>query len=553
VTCKIGFGGDVSEMGKYGAFQCNDSCDHNNHVAFMKRLVGNFQKVDGEWQEKPYPKSDKDTIKLVRKVFRAMAREFKRITPAKPLTMDEFIEALHGRDATIASQMGALGFKTKASNTALYEEQLAELKEEFPGLPSSSFPPVRYLKRYARIRNFAKVEMLNPEKFPRNISPRHPKFNLVNGCFIKPLEQFVNGITGVGNMREYYPGDCPYFKNHMIGKSYNKVQRGILLQNKIDWFIMRFGVHPLIIPTDCTGYDAHCTEDLINAEWDDFISQSYDLYEQYLKEVGELCTINRGTYGSAEWILRGGRMSGDMQTGCGNCWTIAAMKCAFFKWANKHRPGISKRWDTCIDGDDSLVFVHPDDLEFVQRELPLFFLRCGHEMKLDKVAHTIFDVEWCQSKYIRVRVEKDVLEQLINKKGMLYVHGEVPMAVQTPDKVFMSIGSHIHMREPISAWAYVVANCRAYATVYSGVPILGRLGEIGQSAVTAPLITSGLFHSLALGSLSQHYPSDNTLMDFCYAFGYTPAMVTAAEATIPSLNGFDGFRDAFLTSASKQN
>lgn len=550
VTCEIGFGGTVSKLSKFGTFECNDSCDHNNHTALMMRLASNpIKQEDGSYVQGTYPESDPGTVAQVAEAMKAIAREFLRVTPGKPLTMEEFIEALHARDEGIATQMKTLGFKTKASNTALYEQMLEETREAHPKMPSDHYPAPQTLKRYAKIKNFAKVEVLDPKKYPRNISPRHPRFNLVLGCFIKPIEAFVMGMDGSGNLREWFPGNTPLFRNVMVGKCYNKAQRGILLQNKIDLFIEKWGVHPLILSTDCSGFDSHCTKSMIKEEWHSLISKCYPRYKHYLRELGEYCIENEGMYGANRWKLSGGRMSGDMHTGAGNCWIVASILMAYFREARRCRTGIDKRWDCCIDGDDALVFIHPSDFEYVQKTMPEFYLRCGHELKLEKVAKSIFEVEWCQSKFIRVKVEKELVDKLINKKGQMALDGEIPIAVQDPNKVFMSIGSHIHMREVQDAWAYVVANCRAYATVYSGIPVLGKLDRIGNSDRQGLLIQSGLFHSLGLGATVKQTQTQNTVYDFCNAFGYDTAMIRSAEQTMEEVNGLADFTTAFKSRA----
>lgn len=535
VELDMGFAGVVSNHSKFGVFRCNDSCDCNNVAAIFNRLMTNpVKQKDGSYIQSTYPPSEPWAIREVCAVLKAIGTDFRYMTDGDPLTVPELLEAMRARDENIREHMKVFGFHTKGSNVRLYEDMWKELKIDYPRIEGSGIPFVdpSYLKRFSKVKAFAKVEMLNPSKYPRNISPRHPKFNLVWGCFVKPLEQFVMGMDGGGKMREYYPGRTDKFRNRMIGKCYNSVQRGMLLQQKLELFSDRFRVKPVVFSTDCSGYDAHCTRALIKAEHDVLMANAYPTWKNYLRKLGEQMTTNKGHSSGNRFEVDGARMSGDMHTGGGNCWNMAAKICAFFKWLSRRYPGINKRWDCCIDGDDTLVFVHPDDEMIINTEMPYFFTACGHELKIENVSRGIEDIVWCQSRYVRVQVSDTVLENCNSKKHLNFRSNEVWMAVQDPSKVFKSLGSHLHMRTYQQALEYTSANCRAYSKLYSGIPVYNKLAHAGAMARKGILASSGLFYQMGIIGHCEHEANANTLSDFCRAFNWDCAMVESAETEL---------------------
>lgn len=84
-------------------------------------------------------------------------------------------------------------------------------------------------------------------------------------------------------------------------------------------------------------------------------------------------------------------MSGDMNTALGNCVIMICMVLAFMR-----QLGIP-HWDMFDDGDDCLLIIESSDLEIVLASVKDCFLSFGHEAKIEKVAHTMSSVSWCQS------------------------------------------------------------------------------------------------------------------------------------------------------------
>jgi len=91
---------------------------------------------------------------------------------------------------------------------------------------------------------------------------------------------------------------------------------------------------------------------------------------------------------------RGRRMSGDMNTAVGNCLLMLLMLSAFAKTVGL------KKWDCLDDGDDALLLVEQRDLDLVQATISDVFRSFGMTLKIETVAKTLYEIEFCQSRVI---------------------------------------------------------------------------------------------------------------------------------------------------------
>jgi hypothetical protein len=486
----------IRSFTKFGQFECNDSCQHNNTVALVERLALNASK-DGP---KPYPPSDPAMMKELRKTLAAFARNFHQHTSGEPLTADETAAAFRGKNERIESALGRLGFHSCVKDPDRYDNAFLTLKTDLGLLGVINhvlMPPVAYLRRFATVRPFGKVEFLSTMKWPRNISPRHPVFNFVWAQFTKPLEAyFYKHLSASGNLSRWCPqGKESGVNNPWVGKGLNKLQRGQLIRYKIEYFKRMFGVHPVVLSTDCTGYDGHMTEDCIKEE-NHFYSSCYPNQRAYLVKLLKLVAKNRFYSDGVRGVLKGGRMSGDMHTGLGN----TVMNVAFI--VTSFRMLKITRYDILADGDDTLIFVHPEDIERVKAELPSYYLKFGHELKVEKVVDDIFDIEWCQTRVVRA------------KQGDEVVH----VCVNNPNKIFATMGSHIHCRDNHNAYLFFSDVSYAYSIIYSFVPFICKLATWRTER---DVHTRRLQPGLAMELIHNDHElseCDDTLTDYCRAF-----------------------------------
>jgi hypothetical protein len=145
----------------------------------------------------------------------------------------------------------------------------------------------------------------------------------------------------------------------------------------------------------------------------------------------------------------GKRMSGDMNTASGNCLLMYAMVLATMRRLGVHR------WDCCVDGDDTLIFVEERDFLNIEGGAPRVFLDYGHEVKIENVSRSLEGIKWCQSKII-------------------YVDG-VPRFCRDWSKICSIVCAGVRNWHEIDArkFAATIGQCLLYDS--SGVPVLQEL------------------------------------------------------------------------------
>nr|APG76154.1 hypothetical protein 3 [Beihai tombus-like virus 7] len=284
------------------------------------------------------------------------------------------------------------------------------------------------------VNAFVKAEKLNPlakvNPDPRAIQARNARFNIEIGKFLKPIEHMYIGIKS--------PRGHP-----IIGKGLNNVQRAFHLEAKMADF-----THPVVYSIDLSRFDQHVSRELLEIEHSVYLScNSNDYFRNLLKEqLNNLCFTRNG-WG---YKVRGCRMSGDMNTGLGNCLLMYLMTTSAMRYL-----GLAK-YELFVDGDDTLIIIEEHD-EWKLSGLTQEFLRYGHEMKLENRATSISEVTWCQAKVV-------------------YVDG-VPKFVANPTKVLSTAVAgvrHWHDKGRQNM-GYSLGQC--LLSLYAGVPILQAFCE----------------------------------------------------------------------------
>jgi hypothetical protein len=103
---------------------------------------------------------------------------------------------------------------------------------------------------------------------------------------------------------------------------------------------------------------------------------------------------SRGKSGSGIfYVSLGRRMSGEMNTGLGNC-GIASMCVSVVMQGRKY--------DMLVDGDDCIVFMRNSYLAWFLAVAPFRFQELGFEVKFETIARCLPEIRWCQSNPIQV-------------------------------------------------------------------------------------------------------------------------------------------------------
>lgn len=446
-------------------FQYNDNCEHNAVAAFLFRVHTHPERIGTDWIHHQFPKSKDYAMQMVREVYDDLADEFYYSTHAETLTVAQVLQTMRARDSNVNSLLHEMGYDSVCSNVRLYEHVAAQWESDFPGITTTQdyFPHPDTFQKWCRIKGFPKAEFLR-DRPPRPIMPRAPMANIHVARFVKPLESFFyKSLTTTKRLRKYWKCGSDKFKNIAIGKCLNKTKRGILHHNKCNEFKRKHGVYPWVLELDLSGMDTHCTEELISSEWR-FFGRCYrdSIAANWIRNISRFFIINVGYFLGIKFLIRGCRMSGDMHTGLGNCLAMIAMCWAFIK---KH--GLN-RTDILVDGDDTNLYVHPDDVDIFTTHLPSFIFDCGHELKLI-VKADCWDIEWCQAKLVRVEVDPDIAKNRVFSDDFC-TDNVIPMFVQNPLKMFTTLGSDIHMNTVQSGTDYVVSNLYAFGKMYSCIP-----------------------------------------------------------------------------------
>lgn len=232
-------------------------------------------------------------------------------------------------------------------------------------------------KRDAGVSMFVKFEKLKfsplkPNPDPRAIQFRNPKYCVAIAQYLKPIEHKLYAFKGRGAM---FP------TTKVIGKGLSARGRAQLLVKKWEAF-----ESPVAVSIDASRFDKHVSVPLLQIEHSVYVrmAQSQELAKLLSWQLHNTCTSNKGL----KYVTKGKRMSGDMNTALGNCLLMVVMVATFMQ---------GKKYDMLDDGDDCLLIVESEDFNWVVENIGPEFLTYGMQVKVEGVARSLDEVEWCQA------------------------------------------------------------------------------------------------------------------------------------------------------------
>jgi len=242
-------------------------------------------------------------------------------------------------------------------------------------------------KKDAVCSTFTKTEKINfsakRDPAPRIIQPRDARYNIEVGRSIKALEPLL--VKSVAAL----------FNSPTIVKGLNADGVGRLAERKWNRF-----TRPVAISLDATRFDQHMSQQALTWEHNIYVQcLAHQKDRTKLRELLSWQLVNYGrifiddkkvTYG-----VEGCRMSGDMNTGIGNC-IVASALCYHFFCSN----GFS-RYELLNNGDDCVLFIEQADLHLMERVEP-FFLRFGFSVVVEEPVYELEHIEFCQSRFINI-------------------------------------------------------------------------------------------------------------------------------------------------------
>lgn len=322
---------------------------HNNSLANALRAVRErvfaVDKGGGVLGPPPLPGPGVFSTRLAE--FRGLV--LRRLGRCTPWTRDQFIE----------SYRGSKRIRYEQAATSLHARELE--------------------RRDSHVQAFVKAEAVNftakPDPAPRIIQPRDPRYNLVVGPYIKPLEHRI------------YKAIAAIFGGPTVMKGYNAEQVASHIVDAWGQF-----TDPVAVMLDATRFDQHVSSDALKWEHSVYNAayRSRTLgacLKWQLRNTGRVRTRD----GTFTYRTSGCRMSGDMNTALGNCLIMCAMIHAYCK-------GLGIRVRLMNNGDDCAVIMERASLRGFQAHLRQWFLEMGFNMSWDGVAYQLEEIEFCQTR-----------------------------------------------------------------------------------------------------------------------------------------------------------
>jgi len=287
-------------------------------------------------------------------IFRSTLRRFKRhivsaVATVPRYTKDQFLSTYSGRKAQLYR---------RAFDSLLVQE---------------------VSERDARCRAFGKKEKVDVtvkgDPPQRLIQPRDPRYNAVVGCYTKPIEH--NVYRAIDSM----------FGAPVVAKGKNAIERACMLREAWDALD-----DPVAIFMDASRFDQHTSVQAL--QWEHSVYAAIFGGDPELRRLLSWQLTNRGTVrcsdGTIDYLVRGGRCSGDMNTALGNVLIMCALMQAFLGRFGKHARLVN-------DGDDCVVLVERRLYQVVKDTYHKWFLEYGYTMKLDGYTDEFEKIEFCKT------------------------------------------------------------------------------------------------------------------------------------------------------------
>lgn len=325
------------------------------NASFASLLVGLnerlfFVKSDGKFTTPPKPLAGiyYERLSSVRETL------LKHCSRTNPIPIDEYPGLYRGRKKTV------------------YERAVESLR---------SFA---LTERDAIVATFTKVEkvafLLKKVNIPRIIQPRNARYLVSVGRYIKPAEHML--VKAVGKV----------WGGATIVKGMNADEVGRLASSK--WSRFR---RPVAVGMDASRFDQHVSR--LALEWEHGIYVDLFASQKDRKELGEMLKwqlVNKGRAfidgKRVDYSVDGCRMSGDPNTGIGNCVLASCLTRAFVE-------SVGLDCDLLNNGDDCVLFLETEDLHKLTT-LPAWFTEMGFTMIVEEPEYELERVEFCQSRFI---------------------------------------------------------------------------------------------------------------------------------------------------------
>lgn len=442
---------------------------HNTNLTAIVRAIKErlfYVCVDGKF----YPTPEPIKPHLFETECSDFRSEFKKhVQYAAPYSKEQFLGTFDGR------------------RRAMYERAFDSLSR-LPLKLSDSF-----------VDFFGKCEKVNftskSDPVPRGISPRNKRYNCRVGPYIKRIEKKVYKII------------AKVYDATTVFKGLNARRSAETLRSHWDHFD-----DPVAVGLDVSRLDQHISLEALKYE-----HSFYTMFfpgDRLFPKLLSMQLVNRGFArvrdGTAKFKVRGKRMSGDMNTGLGNCLLMCATIYTYIRSVSIDKFRLAN------NGDDCVLIIERRDLKRIQN-LCGWFLRFGLPIKLERPVDVFEQIEFCQTRPVKV------------PGGWVMVRN-VPTSIA---KDCLSL-KPLDNRKVFQRWCTSVSECGLSLT--GGVPVvqefymaMHRAGNGAKPLVGELTLESG-FARLAIGMDRKYQEvSPETRVSFWRAFGITPDKQIAFE------------------------
>jgi len=387
---------------------------------------------------------------------------------SRPITRNQFVESYVGR------------------KKAIYQRAAESL----------SVRPLNVSDSY--LSTFVKCEKIDfsskPDPAPRVIQPRSPRYNVEVGRYLKRLEKpLCQGIADV-------------WGGATVLKGLNPDGVASALREMWDEFD-----DPVAIPTDATRFDQHVNTELLKGEHSIYVGLFHKSQRPRLQGLLDMQLENKGFArcpdGQIKYAVAGRRMSGDMNTGMGNCLIMSVVM-----WMLRER--LNVRFRLGNNGDDCVIICERKDSGRIVNAIPSHFLPYGLVLEVEPVVDQFERIAFCQTQPVH--------------DGLRWT------MVRDPRKcVDKDLNTVIGLDTGAPKWCHAVGTCGL--AIAGGIPMMQSLYKTLQmigvpgNVMDDPFMESG-FKMMSAGSSREYgQPTPTARWSFWRAFGVLPDKQIAAE------------------------
>lgn len=394
-----------------------------------------------------------------------------------PVSLDDFVEMYKGPKRN------------------RYADAVASLRRE----------PIR--RRDGEVSAFVKREKAKFDKSPRAIQTRDPRYHAMVGRVLKPLEKKI------------YKAIAKVFDTEVVvTKGLNLDGVATVLHRKWNKFTA-----PVAVGLDATKFDAHVSAPLL--QWEHSVYTRVCKLPWFKRLLGWQVNNKGKSFcpdGKVKYTCLGRRMSGDMNTGLGNCLIMCAMVYSYAKERGVHI-------ELANNGDDCVVIMEQAGLEQFLNGLDEWFANLGFRLVAEPPVTIFEQIEFCQMHPIAV--------------GDGYRMVRDPRVCLEKDTMCTMTLSDAGYFE----WLKGVSQCGLVAT--DGIPLLssfyGALARESAHASKAITEVTGMSFLVKGMTHRDRGVSQRTRFSFWLAYGVTPDQQVDLEneldSTLVGTNVLDQF------------